>query len=99
MTCPWCGAHDVEQIAPYGTLLMTAQWFCNACGSPFERVRHRGTPDERPHGGDSAGGHGDGRHGEGADADGRHGGDAHGGGSRHDGSGPAAERTHGDGDA
>jgi hypothetical protein len=32
----------VEQIAAYGSLLMTAQWFCNACGSPFERIRHRG---------------------------------------------------------
>lgn len=42
LTCPWCGATDVEQIAAYGSLLMTAQWFCNACGSPFERVRHRG---------------------------------------------------------
>lgn len=42
MTCPWCGATDVEQIAAYGSLLMTAQWFCNACHSPFERVRHRG---------------------------------------------------------
>lgn len=45
MTCPWCGAADVEQIAAYGSLLMTAQWFCDACGSPFERVRHRGAPD------------------------------------------------------
>ncbi|HSK89952.1 MAG TPA: hypothetical protein VK875_01435 [Euzebyales bacterium] len=45
MTCPWCGTADVEQIAAYGSLLMTAQWFCNACRSPFERVRHRGAPD------------------------------------------------------
>lgn len=42
VTCPWCGATDVSQIGPYGTLLMTAQWFCDACRSPFERVRHRG---------------------------------------------------------
>jgi hypothetical protein len=42
LTCPWCGSTDVEQIAPYGSLLMTSQWFCAACGSPFERVRHRG---------------------------------------------------------
>jgi hypothetical protein len=32
----------VEEIAAFGSLLMTAQWFCDACGSPFERVRHRG---------------------------------------------------------
>jgi hypothetical protein len=41
LTCPWCGSEDVREIAPYGTLLMTAQWFCEACGSPFERMRHR----------------------------------------------------------
>lgn len=41
LTCPWCDSTDVEQIAAYGSLLMTAQWFCNACRSPFERVRHR----------------------------------------------------------
>lgn len=42
MSCPWCGSADVEQIAAYGSMLMTAQWYCNACHSPFERVRHRG---------------------------------------------------------
>jgi hypothetical protein len=59
LTCPWCGAIDVEQIAAYGSLLMTAQWFCNACGSPFERVRHRSAlegdaHDGAPDDGDSA---------------------------------------------
>ena len=65
MTCPWCGAGDVEQIAPYGTLLMTAQWFCNACGSPFERVRHRGEParGERDSGAGHGGEHSDPGHG------------------------------------
>jgi transposase-like protein len=42
VTCPWCGSADVHELGPYGTLLMTAQWFCEACHSPFERVRHRG---------------------------------------------------------
>jgi hypothetical protein len=45
LTCPWCGSRDVEQIGAYGSLLMTSQWFCGACGSPFERVRHRGRAD------------------------------------------------------
>jgi transposase-like protein len=40
--CPWCDSTDVRELAPYGSLLMTAQWFCESCGSPFERVRHRG---------------------------------------------------------
>lgn len=42
LTCPWCGSDEVEPIAAYGSLLMTSQWFCTACHSPFERVRHRG---------------------------------------------------------
>lgn len=42
LSCPWCGSTDVEQIAAYGSLLMTSQWYCTACRSPFERVRHRG---------------------------------------------------------
>jgi C4-type Zn-finger protein len=46
VTCPWCGSADVTEVAPYGTLLMTAQWFCEACGSPFERIRHRGGEGE-----------------------------------------------------
>jgi transposase-like protein len=45
LTCPWCGSDDVEQIGTYGSLLMTSQWFCDACGSPFERIRHRSRSD------------------------------------------------------
>lgn len=41
--CPWCGSDDTEQVRDFGSLLMTAQWFCVACGSPFERIRHRGS--------------------------------------------------------
>ena len=48
LTCPWCGSADVEQIGAYGSLLMTAQWYCNACHSPFERIRHRGPADRGP---------------------------------------------------
>ena len=49
MICPWCGSPAVEQIAAYGSLLMTSQWYCNACRSPFERVRHRGDSDDSGH--------------------------------------------------
>lgn len=48
LTCPWCGSADTEQIAAYGSLLMTAQWFCTACHSPFERVRHRDAESAQP---------------------------------------------------
>lgn len=43
MTCPWCSADDTEQVRDFGSLLMTTQWFCRVCSSPFERIRHRGS--------------------------------------------------------
>lgn len=45
LRCPWCGSADVAEIAQYGSLLMTAQWFCDGCGSAFERIRHRGSDE------------------------------------------------------
>lgn len=48
--CPWCGSTEVAQMRDFGSLLMTSQWFCDACLSPFERIRHRGSG-----GGSSAG--------------------------------------------
>ena len=43
MTCPWCGSDDTHEMGGYGSLLMTSQWFCEACTSPFEFIRHRGS--------------------------------------------------------
>jgi transposase-like protein len=43
VTCPWCGSPDVEQVRDFGSLLMTSQWFCEDCGSPFERIKQRGS--------------------------------------------------------
>lgn len=53
VSCPWCGSDDVSEVAPYSSLLMTSQWFCDDCGSPFERVRHRG--DDGPDAGGASG--------------------------------------------
>ena len=41
MTCVWCESADVERLADFGPGLMTEQWFCRACKSPFELVRKR----------------------------------------------------------
>ena len=41
MTCVWCDSQDVERLADFGPGLMTEQWFCRACHSPFEVVRKR----------------------------------------------------------
>jgi hypothetical protein len=43
VSCPWCDATDVTQVRDFGSLLMTSQWFCEACGSPFERIKLRGS--------------------------------------------------------
>jgi hypothetical protein len=48
VTCPWCGSAAVGQLRDFGSLLMTSQWFCEACGSPFERIRLRGSDADRP---------------------------------------------------
>jgi transposase-like protein len=41
VTCPWCGSTDVERIGEFGPGLMTEQWMCLACHSPFEWIRKR----------------------------------------------------------
>ncbi|HEU4397554.1 MAG TPA: Phenylacetic acid catabolic protein [Actinomycetota bacterium] len=43
--CPWCGSDQVEQVGMVGATVMTSQWICNACHSPFQRIRSRGRGD------------------------------------------------------
>jgi hypothetical protein len=42
VTCPWCGADEVEQVGEVGPTVMTSQWICTACKTPFEQIRRRG---------------------------------------------------------
>jgi transposase-like protein len=42
VACPWCASSDVERIGEFGPGLMTEQWMCNECHSPFEWIRKRG---------------------------------------------------------
>ena len=37
--CPWCGSRQTEQIGEWGPQLLTEQWICLACRTPFERIR------------------------------------------------------------
>jgi transposase-like protein len=37
--CPFCGSPDVEPMALFGSQLMTQQFYCRDCRTPFERVR------------------------------------------------------------
>jgi transposase-like protein len=39
VTCPFCDASDVEQVAQWGGQIITGQWRCRACGSYFEALR------------------------------------------------------------
>ncbi len=48
VTCPWCGSSAVEQVRDFGSLLMTSQWFCASCSSPFERIKQRGSDGDLP---------------------------------------------------
>jgi ring-1,2-phenylacetyl-CoA epoxidase subunit PaaD len=42
VSCPWCGSEEVERVGEVGPTVMTSQWICTACKSPFERIRRRG---------------------------------------------------------
>ena len=37
--CPYCGSHDTELFSLFGQQLLTAQYYCNACHTPFERIK------------------------------------------------------------
>ena len=37
--CPHCGSEDTELFSLFGQQLLTVQYYCNACRTPFERVK------------------------------------------------------------
>jgi hypothetical protein len=37
--CPWCGSRLTQRIGEWGPQLLTEQFMCLACHSPFERIR------------------------------------------------------------
>jgi DNA-directed RNA polymerase subunit RPC12/RpoP len=37
--CPYCNATDTEPFALFGQQLLTVQYYCNACHTPFECVK------------------------------------------------------------
>lgn len=38
-TCPFCGAADAELLSLFGSQLLTEQFYCRACHTPFEHVK------------------------------------------------------------
>jgi hypothetical protein len=38
-SCPFCRSSDTELISLFGQQLLTVQYYCNACHTPFECVK------------------------------------------------------------
>ena len=39
VACPFCGSADVELLALFGSQLLTDQYYCRVCRTPFEHLR------------------------------------------------------------
>ena len=39
VACPYCGSTDTELFSLFGQQLLTVQYYCNTCHTPFERVK------------------------------------------------------------
>ncbi len=37
--CPYCGSTETELFSLFGQQLLTVQYYCNTCHTPFERVK------------------------------------------------------------
>ena len=37
--CPYCGSHNTELFSLFGQQLLTVQYYCNECHTPFEHVK------------------------------------------------------------
>jgi DNA-directed RNA polymerase subunit RPC12/RpoP len=39
VTCPYCGSTDTEFFSLFGQQLLTVEYYCNACHTPFEHIK------------------------------------------------------------
>ena len=37
--CPYCSSEETEFFSLFGQQLLTVQYYCNACRTPFERIK------------------------------------------------------------
>lgn len=37
--CPFCGSEDTELFSLFGQQLLTVQYYCRSCRTPFERLK------------------------------------------------------------
>ncbi|GCE47618.1 ring-1,2-phenylacetyl-CoA epoxidase subunit PaaD [Thermosporothrix hazakensis] len=46
VTCPFCGSTETELFSLFGQQLLTVQYYCRSCRTPFERVKDDTVLDE-----------------------------------------------------
>ncbi|GAC1359209.1 MAG: hypothetical protein NVSMB38_42770 [Ktedonobacteraceae bacterium] len=39
VVCPFCGSQNTELFSLFGQQLLTVQYYCNACHTPFECIK------------------------------------------------------------
>jgi len=47
VTCPYCGSTETELFSLFGQQLLTLQYYCTTCHTPFEHVKDDAKDDER----------------------------------------------------
>ncbi len=40
VTCPYCGSEETEFFSLFGAQLLTAQYYCRTCHTPFEQIKN-----------------------------------------------------------
>lgn len=43
--CPFCGASETELLSLFGSQLLTEQYYCRVCHTPFEHIKDDAEPD------------------------------------------------------
>ncbi len=46
VTCPYCLSTDTELFSLFGQQLLTVQYYCNTCHTPFEHIKDDDVLDE-----------------------------------------------------
>jgi DNA-directed RNA polymerase subunit RPC12/RpoP len=39
ITCPYCGSSETELLSLFGQQLLTVQYYCQTCHTPFEYIK------------------------------------------------------------
>jgi hypothetical protein len=47
VTCPYCGSTETELFSLFGQQLLTVQFYCQTCHTPFEHVKDDAILSER----------------------------------------------------